>query len=554
MKTNHLLILSLLVHVLTSSAASARIYFIGFTDRNGSPYSLSLPTQFLSQRAIDRRTRNNIPYTDNDLPVNPSYVNSLSAQGAIVLNTVKWFNGVTVWCDSALIPVLEALPFVRQATPVKRQPLGSGRVNKKDVYGAPLKPLSMMNTLHTVFNYGPAYRQINQLHGDFLHAAGYCGEGMVIAAIDAGFNSANQLHAFDSLYTSGRLVSTWDFVDLQQGVYEDDVHGTEVLSTMAANIPGTLVGTAPRAAYILLRSEDANTEYLVEEYNWAAAAAYADSAGTDIITSSLGYTQFDDPSMNHTYLDMNGNTCPASLAADVAASKGMLVLVSAGNLGNGFWHYISSPADADSVLAVGAVDSSGYKAAFSSWGPSADGDIKPNVAAMGLRSYLAFYDGTFGTGSGTSFSCPILAGAAACLWQAHPDKSNMEIFHAIQQSASYFANPGDSLGYGIPNFQTANMLLGGTVMDIPTADELSDLYPNPVTDRINVGFKSTTFQYVQVELYDLKGSFLLHTNLHVDAGVTNELSIELPSGAVSGVYVLKVASKERTFFRKVVCR
>jgi subtilisin family serine protease len=399
-------------------------------------------------------------------------------------------------------------------------------------------------------NYGDAFRQIRQLNADFLHDQQFQGQGVLIAVLDAGFNSADVVPAFDLLRSSNRIVATWDFVAQETSVFEDDAHGTSVLSCMAAEVPGQMIGTAPQASYLLLRTEDANSEYIIEEYNWAAAAAYADSAGADLISSSLGYTQFDDPVQDHVYADMDGNTCPASVAADIAAAKGLLVLVSAGNQGSSFWHYISAPSDADSVLAVGAVDSLGYMASFSSWGPSSDGRVKPDVAAMGRRATVSFFDGSFGTSNGTSFSCPILAGAAACLWQAHPSKSNLEVLNAIRQSASYYLTPGDSLGYGIPDFMAAHLQLGGTVLELPVEDRINSVYPNPFTERMSVDFFSTRAQVLTLTLFDLSGRMVYNGEEDAAANSTVRLEVQVPDLA-AGSYLLRIDSSERTFVREV---
>ncbi|MEY4595017.1 MAG: hypothetical protein RIQ47_1427, partial [Bacteroidota bacterium] len=471
-------------------------------------------------------------------------------RGATLLNSIKWFNGVTVRCDSVTLLQLQTLPFVRQTVPVLRTVSSGKKIDKKLDESILVIPENLMRSQTS--DYGIGQRQVIQLHADFLHDQSLNGQGMLIAVMDAGFNSADVIAAFDDLRNNNGIVSTWDFVAGNPSVYEDDSHGTSVLSCMAANVSGQLIGTAPSANFILLRTEDANTEYIIEEYNWAAAAAYADSAGVDVINSSLGYTEFDDGAMNHTYADMNGNTCPISIAADIAASKGMLVVSSAGNWGNSFWRYISAPADADSILAVGAVDSAGYKASFSSWGPSADGDIKPNVATMGRQAAFARADGTYGTGNGTSFSSPILAGAAACLWQAHPNKTNMEVKRAIEQSASYYNNPGDSLGYGIPNFMSAYLLLGGTTLQLSARDSLLSISPNPFSDRLLVSFYSATAQRVTVRMFDISGRLITEQMESAAAGQISPFELKLPSILQSGIYQLEIRGTNSRYLRKVV--
>ncbi|MFM9051450.1 MAG: S8 family serine peptidase [Bacteroidota bacterium] len=546
-------VLVLLGILITSSESVAqnRVYFIGFTDRNNSPYSLQQPLHFLSQRAVDRRVNQGIALADDDLPVNPSYIDSIISLGAQHLNSIKWMNGITVLCDSNTLNSVLSLPFVGQYLAVRRLS-GPKRVSSKfETLAGPAKQPSIVSSLSAQFDYGAALRQIDQINGDVLHQTGFTGSGMRIATIDAGFNSADQHPAFDSLFASSRVVATWDFVDRQNTVYEDDSHGTSVLSCMASNIPGVMVGTAPHAEYVLLRSEDANTEYVVEEYNWAAAAAYADSAGCDLITSSLGYFYFDDGAMDHSYADMDGNTTPISRAADIAATKGMLVLSSAGNTGNSSWRYIVAPADADSILSVGAVDSAGYKAGLSAFGPSVDGRIKPEVAAMGARTEVGMWNGTFGPANGTSFSCPVLAGAAACLWQAHPDKTNMEIRQAILESSSYYNNPGDSLGFGIPDFQNAHLFLGGTTLNVPVTSGLREVYPIPAYNYINVDYHSSRLQNVIVKLFDIEGREMIVRSYRTSSGNLNSWRMELSDAMPSGTYVLRVDGDDQVFFRKI---
>jgi hypothetical protein len=314
---------------------------------------------------------------------------------------------------------------------------------------------------------------------------------------------------------------------------------------MAANVPGDYVGTAPHANYILLRSEDAGSEYLIEEYNWSVAAEYADSAGADVINSSLGYYTFDDASQNHTYSDMDGNTCPAAIAADKAASRGIIVTSSVGNEGNSPWNYLITPADGDSVMAVGGVDAFSAYAGFSSNGPSSDGRIKPDVSAQAFQTVL--YSPWSGSvpvnGNGTSFSGPIIAGAAACLWQASPQHSNMDIIQAIRRSASQFNSPDTNVGYGIPNFSSANNLLGLSNIVIPANTPLH-VYPNPsdAGTEIHALYLSKVSEMLTVTLYDTEGRKLQQLQIQSDGyGYT---MIRLNPKIQSGVYLLIVRGKD----------
>jgi len=546
----HLLQAAIILLPLFCSAQTHK-YFIQFTDKNNSAYSVSNPSAFLTARAINRRAAQGIAIDTNDLPVNQNYIDSVINKGAAVLTRSKWFNGVTIEADLATLQDVLTLPFVQQSTQLNRTPSSTGELEKTNKFGMPFE--SNTNDLFRTqsYNYGPSYNQIHIMNGDFLHNAGYHGEGMVIALLDAGFFDANILPAFDSLFANNQILGTWDFVAGEASVYEDYSHGMSVLSTIGGNIPGDLVGTAPKASFWLLRTEDAATEYIVEEYNWDAGAEFADSAGADIISTSLGYTTFNDPSEDHTYADMNGHTTPSARAANIAFSKGMLVISSAGNEGSNPWHYISSPADGDSVIAVAAVDGSGDYASFSSTGPSSDGDIKPNVAAVGQNTVISNSDGSIGTGSGTSFACPVLAGSAACLWQAHPTHSNRDIKDAIQQSASQHLSPDSLLGYGIPNFLIADVLLGGTELNFSNTDKLVSIYPNPFIDQVQLKFYPASNQEIKIEVFDAFGKKILEQSEETAGRVFNTIPLPL-SQLRKGIYFVEVSSKENKFVRKIV--
>ncbi|WP_460502242.1 S8 family peptidase, partial [Hymenobacter agri] len=330
--------------------------------------------------------------------------------------------------------------------------------------------------------YGRTYAQNQQIGVPGMHDAGYRGEGMQIAVFDAGFPGVNTMAALQPLFQEQRLVSTRNFVDGGTSVYQRSSHGTNCLSTMAANQPGYFVGTAPKATYRLCITEDDYSEHPVEEANWLAAAEYADSCGVDVISSSLGYTDFDAPSPAYTYADMNGRTAISSRAATVAARVGMLVVSAAGNEGNRAWHYISAPADADSILTVGAVDSLGNHAAFSSYGPTVDGRIKPTLSVMGQAAAVLDPSGVAFRGNGTSFACPVLAGMAAAFWQANPTLTAQQVIAALRNTASQAATPDNTLGYGLPNFGRAyNSLHPNSPLDTASAlaAESLGVYPNP---------------------------------------------------------------------------
>ncbi len=531
---------------LIADQTVAQKFFIRFTDKAGSAFSTSNPAAFLSPRAVARRTAHAIPITDEDLPVNDNYISGVSTQGALVLARSKWFNGVIVQCDSAILANILTLPYVVNATKIFKHVSNSG--NSKFDTGMPIARRTDLRTAS--LDYGFAYNQIHLMNGEYLHNNGFTGSGMVIAVIDAGFYNVDQLPTFDSLRSRNGILGTWDFVDNQSSVYEDDTHGMEVLSTIAGNTPGELVGTAPDADFWLLRTEDVFSENVIEEYNWAAAAEYADSVGVDVISSSLGYSDFDDTLASHTYADMNGHTCPSSIAADFAVSRGILVCVSAGNSGGNQWHYISAPSDGDSVLAVGAVDSDGLYVGFSSYGPSSDGDVKPNVAAKGANATVADPFGTIGGANGTSFSCPILAGAATCLIQAHPTKSVIEIKAAIEASANYFLTPTDTLGYGIPNFANADFLLSNII----DRENISPfvVYPNPLQEKLNIQLFSNSNEDVTVKLFGLLGNVVSEIKRNIYGGNYTTIEFVVPADLARGMYFVQVDMGSTIFLQRVV--
>ena len=526
--------------------SQAQKFFIRFTDKNNSLYSVSNPSAFLSQRAIDRRLNHGIPITTQDLPVNQTYIDGITTNSGQVFAVSKWFNGVVVQCDSVTLSYLLTLPYVMNAEKITKT-VRNPRDTKFDT-GIPFAKRTALRT--SVYDYGFGYNQIHLMNGEYLHNIGYKGEGMVMAILDAGFYNVDQLTAFDSLRNRNGILGTWDFVENNSSVYEDDTHGMEVLSTIVGNVPGELIGTAPEANVWLLRTEDVFSENIIEEYNWAAAAEFADSVGADVISSSLGYTDFDDTLASHTYADMDGHTCPSSVAANIAFSKGILVSVSAGNSGNNSWHYISAPSDGDSVISVGAVDPSGLYVSFSSYGPASDGDIKPNVASQGANSTVADPFGGFGGANGTSFSCPIFAGAATCLIQAHPTKSVLEIKTAIEKSANYYQTPTDTLGYGIPNFANADFLLSG--IDGRTEPTPFAIYPNPVRDQLHIRLFTNSNENVRIVIYDYLGKTITVSTKNVYGGAYQVIDIPSVAELTKGIYFVHVEMGGKSFVGKII--
>jgi len=459
-------ILLLLVGCYTTSSAQFTRYIIKLKDKTGSPFSISNPSAFLSARSIERRVRYNIPFSESDLPLNYDYLNTIAAiPGVTFLNSSKWFNQVCIkTTDLTAIGKINALPFVLVSMAVAPRPLGE-IITKNKQFTIPkttLKPVPVAkpNNPADFYHYGLSYNQVHLHNAEFLHNVGFHGEGMQLAIMDAGFQNYLTLPTFDSVRNNNQIMDTWDFVTSKKNVNGDHPHGMNCFSTIAANMPGSFVGTAPKGSFFLYRTEDATSEYPIEEHFFAAAAERADSIGVDVFTVSLGYNSFDNSAFNYSYADLNGNTTLIARAADMAAQKGIAVIVAAGNEGSSNWRYITTPADADSVFTVGAVSNTRQPGNFSSFGPSSDGQIKPDVAAIGVNAVIAnVSNGQPMYSNGTSFANPIMAGIVTCLWQAFPGFNNMTIFDAIRKSSDRANNPDDRTGYGIPDAKKAFVLL-----------------------------------------------------------------------------------------------
>ena len=455
-----LLLLTLLCIVPFFPEAQLNRYVITFTDKGSNPFSLSDPQAYLSQRAIDRRTRYNIAIDSTDLPVTPRYIDSLRASGAVeILSVSKWLNQVAIrTSDAAALAKISSFPFVAASIALAPRTIITNDTRNKfeDPGSGPGFSQRTNDTSADSLPYGYSNGQVKIHNGDFLHRLGFQGNGMQLAVLDAGFYHYLSLPVFDSMRINNQVLGTYDFVDQHESVDEDYYHGMQCLSTIAANLPGSFVGTAPKTSFYLYRTEDVTTEYPIEEHYLASGYERADSVGVDVTSTSLGYALFTDPQFDHSYADMDCNTTIAARAADLGARKGMLMFVSAGNEGNNAWHYIITPGDADSVVTVGAVDTTGAVGSFSSYGPAPDGAIKPSLAAVGWNSIVAsVFDGMPTYSSGTSFACPNLAGIGTCLWQAFPERSNMDIFDVMKACASQAEQPDDRVGYGVPDVKKA---------------------------------------------------------------------------------------------------
>lgn len=438
----YVVLLGILWGSVTAEAQRSYRYRVRFTDKAQTEFSLERPQEFLSERALARRSRQDLKVDSTDLPVCSSYIQQLVNLGSRCVLTSKWNNTALMEVTDTLVAdrFLEK-PFVES---VLRVWVKSEMVFPRDKERKRKVTNKMMKKTH---HYGVSADQIRIHVGDSLHMAGFRGEGMHVAVIDAGFFNVDVIKLFKGV----DILGTRDFVNPNSDIFEEHDHGLKVFSCLAANRPKVMVGTAPKASYWLLRSEDNDTEQLSEEDCWAAAIEFADSVGVDVVNTSLGYYEFDDPSGNYQYRDLNGKKAMISRSADMAGRKGILVVCSAGNAGSSAWKKISPPADAEHVLTVGAVSKQGINALFSSLGNTADGRVKPDVMAVGFLSAVAGDDGNTAFGNGTSFSSPIFCGLATCLWQACPWLKVDELIELIRKSSDRYEYPDNVFGYGVPN-------------------------------------------------------------------------------------------------------
>lgn len=464
MKSARLVFLLLLLVSTGIVNAQFTRYVVRFKNKGGSSFTLANPAAYLSQRAIDRRTKYGIAIDSTDMPVTPSYITQVkNIPNVSLLNVSKWLNAVSIQTsDANAITAINTLSFVQSVSSVaaRQDVAGRNETNKFSFEEIPVPvPIAARteNITADFFNYGTAsYNEIHLHNGEFLHNIGLRGQGMQIAMLDNGFNNYTLLGGFDSARNNNQVLGTWDFVNREQNVINDGSHGMNCFSTIAANIPGQFIGKAPKANFWLYKTEDDAGEYPIEEFNWACGAERADSSGTDLISSSLGYGYgFDGGIPNYPYSTINGNTTMSAIAADLAAKKGVMVFVSAGNAGTNSWHFITSPSDGDSVVCVGAVTATGVVGSFSSYGPSGDGQIKPDMASVGVAALVLTNSNTVGASNGTSFACPNMAGLGSCLWQGFPEYNNMKIVQALKECGTKFTTPDDRVGYGIPNVKNA---------------------------------------------------------------------------------------------------
>jgi len=532
--------LLLTILVTTYSFAQTQDAWIFFADKEDVATSIANPLTILTQEAIDRKALHGVAIDEQDVPVNEAYITQIkNATGITVFAKSKWMNCVYVQGTESNIEDLLNLSFVTAVEYADKDlnlfPSVPPFNSKFEMENAPSR---------IVYNYGAAANQIQQIRGDFLHEQDFTGDGMIVAVLDSGFPNVGTIPAFADIINENRLLGTYDFVGRQTDVTGTGSHGTRTFSDIGGFLTDEFVGTAPEASFYLFRTEFSPTEVPVEEAYWVEALERADSLGVDVINTSLGYQDYDNPNYDHSYADLDGQTTFAARGANVAFDKGMLLVTSAGNDGGGF-NFVATPADAPGVLTVGAVDSGGNYASFSSVGPTVDGRIKPDVMAQGVNAAVITSTGAVSFSNGTSFSSPIMTGSVACLWQVRPETTNSEIMQIVRESAHLFDNPTDQMGYGIPNFEDAFDAVQLLAIEDQLLASQFAIYPNPASNRLNVSFPQH-IEKAQLAIYNVLGTEVLRSNI---SALDNGIDI---SGLTSGIYIVSVeANNKRNSFKLI---
>jgi len=552
MKKIVLLLLLCLLWTATTFAQEM-YYFVPFKDKQGTPYEITKPEEFLGGRSLERRKKQNIAISEEDLPVNPAYIAQVKSKNAKIQYATKWLNGVVVLCNENVLNEIKNLAFVKkdEIKVIKTRPTTEPErtTSNKRTYKTRQNNKDFIGKFDFSKNdYGYSYIQLQMIAADEMHKKGYFGENIIMAIFDSGFSNADKQTYFKHLFENGQILDTYDFVMNEKSVYEDDDHGRMVLSCIAAWQKGLIAGTAPKAQFYLFRTEDASSEFMIEEYNWLAAAERADSLGVDIISSSLGYSNFDDKTTSYKLSDLDGKTAVSTRAAEIASQKGIVVVTSAGNEGGGAWGKITAPADAASVLAIGAVNARGNIAYFSSRGNTTDGRIKPDVVAMGSGTTVGSNDSDVTTASGTSFSCPITAGLVAGFWQANPHLSARQVVEYIRRSGNQYAKPDSVYGYGLVNFLRADYLakretLPDGIMTGKNPDEII-IYPNPYNRNnqemlpIIAWGANYRDKKIEIKIFDNKSKLLATTKVEK---AEKETILEQFKQLPAGEYVITIS-------------
>ena len=422
------IVLLLFFFLLFNAYFSQEKYWVYLTDKEGVEFN---PHAYFDQKAINRRIKNNVPLNHfTDRPLRTDYQNKIAGIAESICGHTRWFNAIACKLTPQQVIEIQNLNFVKEVTPMITETVFADGNDYKELHKG---------------EQGLLEGQIASMQGKEFARKELTGKGIRICIIDAGFPDVNTSSIFKHIRDSDRIINTWDFKKNKPDIYKFNAHGTTVLSCIAGKTDGAFIGLAIDSEFLLARTERIMYEGDAEEEDWLMAIEWADKNGADIVNSSLGYT-----SARHFVEDMDGKTCIISKAGNLAARKGILVINAAGNDGAGNWKYIGAPADADSVLSIGGINPwTGLHTAFSSYGPTADHRLKPNLSAYGHVMGYSPGVGVHET-QGTSFSSPLVAGFAACVWQSDTTLTNMELFKKLEESANLHPYFDYAHGYGIP--------------------------------------------------------------------------------------------------------
>ena len=537
------LIFALIFHLSSGQGK----YAVHYKYKPQEQFTLEDGSGFLTAKSLERRVKQSIPLDSLDLPISKKYEALVLENSMELIYNTKWMNASLVIANQDQIDVISSFDFVEKVEFVSPVSNVGGRIIRRDKR-ANIQNLKLKNK--STKSNSEVYDFQNSLLGiQQMHEEGFTGRGVTIAVFDGGFLGVDKLDGFNHLFENNQIVATKDFIDFTNtDVYTRNQHGTNVLSLIGANMPELLVSGAPDADFILCITEDVLSEYRIEEYNWVKAAEFADSLGVDIINSSLGYIDFDDPRMDYFAEDLDGSTAVISQGASIAGQKGVLVVNSVGNYGGRGERSITAPADAKGILSIGAVDINLQRASFSSQGPNALDELKPELVTYGNGVFLIRSSGAVNPANGTSFSAPQITALAAGLWQAKPEWTKNQLIDALLKSGSQAKNPDNELGYGIPDFVRAYY---GEVLSVEENAEVEDwkIYPNPNEGQeLFVDFGQSN--QVAIRLFDVSGALIIDREISRDSN-KNPFSLNLPN-LVKGIYLLELQSGKNVKRTKLI--
>jgi serine protease AprX len=519
-------LLILLIFILTGTGYSQSRYWIFFKDKGRysrltTSEQQSVIDRHLTDRARERRLKRamvslNKTSAQQDLPLDEQYVSQVEQMGFTIHGKSRWFNAVSGTADVRILAEIRTLPFVESVRPVK-----SWTFSREAETGSSTGNLPpALNPQTFEFDYGPSAFQTQFHNIDKLHEKDLNGAGVIVAVFDTGFRI--QIPSLEHIRS--QLIAQYDFIQKDSITSNQpgdapgqDGHGTYVLSVLGGLENGQLVGPAYGASFILAKTEIVNEEIHLEEDNWAMAAEWVESLGADIVSSSLGYSIFDQGEYSYSHADMNGRTTIVTRAANRLTQLGVVVVSSAGNEGNTSWHYITAPADGFYVLAVGALNSSNEVADFSSRGPTFDGRIKPDVCALGVNVYGATTGGSYQRASGTSASCPLTAGIVAQVLQAVPELNLLNILDILKGSSDSALNPDNNRGWGKVDALAAWTLATGGTFKRPEAYYAGSPRPNPYLRNSGVIFFPVDLPesaLIRIDIYNILGQLVARLNYH----------------------------------------